>query len=250
MVAPLSGKIDLHGQVAIVTGASGGIGRSVALTLAREGADLIVSDVVETKETENLIKELGREVLGVQCDVSQKNQVTELVQQAVNRFGKVEILVNCAGICHRGGFEDISVEDWDRELNINVRGTFLMVQAVMPVMKKQKYGKIVCFGSVAGKGGGTVVGPQYVASKGAVHAFIKWAAKEAAADSVYVNCVAPGPVRTRMIEGYKEYHDGMTPLKRLGQGEDVAEAVLFLASQASNWITGEVLNVNGGILMD
>jgi 3-oxoacyl-[acyl-carrier protein] reductase len=249
MTAPKSGKIDLNGQVAVVTGAARGIGKAVALTLAREGADLVVSDVIDTSDTEGAIQGFHRRVLGIKCDVSSKKEVEQMVQESIQEFGKIDILVNCAGISG-GNFAETSIEDlsedgWERLLNINLKGTFLVIQAILPHMKERKYGKIVCIGSLAGKIGGVYSGPHYVASKGGIHALVKWAYKDAAASSVFVNAIAPGPVKTAMIEGLT-YPDNALPLKRLGEVEDIAEAALFLVSQASNWMTGVVLDVNGG----
>ena len=245
MTVPMSGKIDLRGQVALVTGAARGIGRVVALTLAREGADVIVSDVIDTKETVEAIQVLQRRALGINCDVSNKKEVTKMVERGMQEFGKIDILVNCAAVPARQGLADVDEEEWDRVLNINLKGTFFVVQALLPHMKARKYGKIVCIGSLAGKISGVHSGPHYVASKGGVHAFIKWAAKDAAASSVYINGIAPGAVQTAMLDGLS-YPDSAFPLQRLGAAEDIAEAALFLASQASNWITGIVLDVNGG----
>jgi NAD(P)-dependent dehydrogenase (short-subunit alcohol dehydrogenase family) len=129
-----------------------------------------------------------------------------------------------------------------------LKGTFLCCQEVYPKMKGNGYGKIVAIGSIAAKVGGVISGPHYVASKGGVQSLVKWFAQDGAAYNVYINTVAPGPVRTDMTEGYP-YNDKMSPLNRLGEPEDIAEAVLFLSSQASNWITGITLDVNGGMLM-
>lgn len=248
MVAPISSKIDLHGRTALVVGAARGIGQAIAFALAREGADIIASDQMDTRETESSIAATGRKVIGVRCDVSKKQDVTQLVDKALAEFGNIDILASCAGVCHRTALSDLDEGEWDRELAINLKGTFLIVQAVIPHMKARKYGKIVCIGSIAGKVGGVISGPHYVASKGGIHAFIKWVAKDAASDSVYINGIAPGPVKTTMTDGFP-YYDDMAPLGRLGDVEDIAEAALFLASQASNWITGIVLDVNGGMLM-
>lgn len=246
---PNSRRIDLKGQSAIVTGAARGIGRAIALTLAREGADLCLADVLDTRSAGDAVKCLGRKVIEIRCDVSRKDDVAAMVQEAVCAFGRIDILVNCAAICNRTHIEDLTEDDWDREMAVNLKGTFLVVQAVLPYMKERKYGKIVCLGSVAGKVGGVISGPHYVASKGGIHAFIKWVAKDGAAHSIYVNGIAPGPVRTEMTEGFP-YSAGMVALNRLGTVEDIAEAALFLASQASNWITGTVLDVNGGLTMN
>lgn len=248
VIAPISGKIDLRGQTAIVTGAARGIGRSVALTLAREGADIIAVDLADTQDTQKAVRDLNRNVLGVTCDVSSKKQVTDMVEQGIKQFDKADILVHSAAITGRQGImpiEEYDEDEWDRVLDINLKGTFLIVQAVMPHMIAKNYGKIVCVSSLAGKIGGSHSGPPYVASKGGINAFIKWASKAGSASSVYVNGIAPGPVKTAMTEQLN-YPDGSMPLQRLGEPEDIAEAALFLASQASNWITGIVLDVNGG----
>lgn len=249
MKAPISGKIDLNGQVAVVTGAARGIGRAVALTLAREGADLIVSDVIDTSETEGAIRGFQRRVLGIKCDISRKIEVEHVVQSGIREFGKIDILASCAGISGgnfaQRGIADLSDDEWDHLLNINLKGTFFVMRAILPHMKEKKYGKVVLIGSLAGKMGGVYSGPHYVASKGGIHGLVKWAYKNAADSSVFVNGIAPGPVKTAMLEGLA-YPDDALPLKRLGEPEDIAEAALFLVSQASNWITGIVLDVNGG----
>jgi len=249
MAPPNSGKIDLAGQSAIVTGSARGIGRGIALALAREGADLCLSDLLETRETANAARNLGRRVIENRCDISRKDDVRSMVDQALGAFSKVDILISCAAICHRTHIKDLTEEEWDNELAVNLKGTFLVVQAVLPHMKERNYGKIVCIGSLAGKVGGLISGPHYVASKGGVHAFIKWVAKDGAAHSVYVNGIAPGIVETEMTKGFP-YSTGMVTLNRFGTPEDIAEAALFLSSQASNWITGMVLDVNGGMTMN
>ena len=140
------------------------------------------------------------------------------------------------------------MEEWNRELAVNVTGTFLVTRAVFPIMRKQGYGKIVCLGSVAGYVGGEFTGPHYVASKGAVHSFVKWVARRGGPHSVYANAIAPGPIRSRMAGDFRP-REGLFPLGRMGEPEDVAEAVVFLASPASNWITGTVLHLNGGMYL-
>jgi 3-oxoacyl-[acyl-carrier protein] reductase len=250
MTTAISGKIDLNGQVALVTGAARGIGKAVALALAREGADLIVSDLLDTGETEQAIKGLHRKVLGLKCNVSQKMEVSQMIHLGIQQFGKIDIAVHSAGLPggRQTNFLDLSEEEWDHVIDINLKGTFLVIQAVLPHMKERKSGKIVCIGSLAAKIGSVNSGPHYVASKGGIHALVKWASVNAAGSSVFVNGIAPGPVQTTMIEGLN-YPDSLLPLKRLGEPEDIAEAALFLASQASNWMTGIVLDVNGGFFI-
>jgi 3-oxoacyl-[acyl-carrier protein] reductase len=247
-LAKKSGKIDLTNQVAIVTGASGGIGRAAALTLAREGASIVAGDIASVDDTVSDIYESGGKAIGVTCDVTKKDDIKNMVQLAENTFGDVSILVTAAGVCKRTSVTDISESEWDFIQNVNLKGTFLCCQEVYPRMKRNGYGKIVTIGSIAAKVGGVISGPHYVASKGGVQSLVKWFAQDGASHNVYINTVAPGPVRTVMTEGFP-YYDEMSPLNRLGEPEDIAEAVLFLSSQASNWITGITLDVNGGMLM-
>jgi 3-oxoacyl-[acyl-carrier protein] reductase len=155
--------------------------------------------------------------------------------------------VTCAGVYGAGAF-DVDEQAWDRVLDINAKGTYLAMQAAFPVMRDAGQGKIVCIGSIAGKIGGLLAGPHYAASKGAVHAMVRGAAKYGAQDGVYVNGIAPGAVDTDMIVG-QPYKEDYCPLGRFAQPEDIAETVVYLASQASNYVTGKVLSVDGGFLM-
>lgn len=248
--APISGQIDLQGRVAIVTGAARGIGEAVCLVLAREGAKVAACDILSSEKTAASVSAMGHEAVSICCDISQKPSVEEVVNQVWEKWKRIDILVNNAGILGDSfaPFETYSVEAWDKLLNINLKGTFLMTQVVWPFFKAKGYGKIVCVGSIAGRIGGILAGPHYCASKGGIHSFVKWAAKRGAPKGIYVNGIAPGPIETPMTAN-EPYKDEMVPLGRLGKPEDIAEAALFLASQASNFITGKVLDVNGGMLM-
>ena len=250
MIAPASGPIDLTGRVAMVTGASRGIGRAICLALAREGASVGLCDILPSPETARKIRSMGREDLEVQCDIRKKASIFSAVNQIVDSFGRIDILVNNAGILGDSNkqFEKYSEDEWDLLLQTNLRGVFLMTQAVWPYLKKQGNGKVICVGSIAGRIGGVLAGPHYCASKGGIHAFVKWAAKRGATLGIYVNGIAPGPIKTPMTTN-EPYKDTMVPLGRLGEPEDVAEIAVFLASQASNFITGNIIDVNGGILM-
>ena len=253
MPAPNSGIANLTGQVAVVTGAAGDIGRAVSIRLGQAGADIVTADIKPTTDTVEEVKRLGRRAIGVTCDVTQKSQVDAMAQRALSSLGRLDILVACAGVVSGTPILQVSESDWDQILAVNLKGVFLCVQAVYPQMRLQRYGKIVCFGSIAGKQGGVRSGPHYVAAKGGIHSFIKWLAKDGAAHSVYVNALAPGPVQTGMWAGLTAGQAAPdasgVPLGRFGTAEDIAEAVLFLASPASNWITGVVLDINGGMLM-
>ncbi|MCK4791677.1 MAG: 3-oxoacyl-ACP reductase FabG [Desulfobacteraceae bacterium] len=250
MIAPTSGPIDLTDKVAIVTGASRGIGQATCVALAREGVRIAACDVLSSKETVEEIRSKGHEVLEIECNVQKKASIQKAVAQVIDTWGRIDIMVNNAGILgdSRKQFEEYTLEDWDLLLQTNLRGTFLMTQAVWPCMEKQGGGKVICLGSIAGRIGGLLAGPHYCASKGGIHAFVKWAAKKGASLGIYVNGIAPGPIVTPMTMN-EPYKDDMVPLGRLGQPEDIAEVVVFLASQASNFITGNIIDVNGGILM-
>lgn len=247
---PVSGPIDLSDCVALVTGAARGIGRAVCLSLAREGASVAACDILSCSKTEEAVRGLGRPALAIACDMRNPAAIGALVEAVIDRWKRIDILVSNAAILGESlkPFASYSIEEIDALLEINLRGTILTCQAVWPHMKRQGGGKIVCLGSIAGRIGGILAGPHYCASKGGIHAFVKWAAKKGAPKGIFVNGIAPGPIATPMTESEPYRHD-MVPLGRLGQPEDIAEAALFLSSQASNFITGKVLDVNGGMLM-
>ena len=251
MKVPISGPIDIEGRVALVTGASQGIGRASSLSLAREGARIAVIDIQPCVQTAEVIRSLDREAIDIAMDIRDKNSVSRAVLKVMDTWGRLDILVNNAGILGDSGLpvEAYTLEDWDTVLQTNLRGTFLMTQAVWPFIKSQKAGKIICIGSIAARVGGVLAGPHYCASKGGIHSFVKWAAKRGARHGIYVNGIAPGPIETPMIAD-QPYKDDMVPMGRLGQPEDIAEAVVFLASQASNFITGTIIDVNGGMFMN
>lgn len=249
MPVPVSGRIDVRNQVFLITGAARGIGRATALSLVREGAYVTAFDILEGKETEKAFGDYGHAVLTVRGSVTEKQDLHDAVEQTLKTWGRIDGLVTAAGVVSRTNLEEMTLDEWNRVITVDLTGTFLAVQAVYSVFKKQRGGKIVCIGSIAGKVGGVISGPHYVAAKGGIHAFVKWVAKDGAAYGVYANAIAPGPVHTAMTEN-EPYTEDMSPLKRLGEPEDIAQAVLFLLSPASNWITGTVLDVNGGMLMD
>jgi 3-oxoacyl-[acyl-carrier protein] reductase len=247
----------LSDQVAIVTGAARGIGQACAVALATEGADIVVADMISGEATVARVRELGRRALYVPTDVTRRDAVQAMVDQTISEFGRIDILVNNAGTLGRVGIEDTTDEIWDRDMNTILRGTFYCTQLVLPHMKARRAGKIVNISSVSGKIGGVVSrspgsargrsGPAYAAAKAGVIALTKWVAKDVGSHGIYVNAIAPGGVETDMTRGY-DYGVETHPIPRMGQPEDVAQAVVFLASQASNYITGTVLDVNGGIV--
>ncbi|WP_297492154.1 SDR family NAD(P)-dependent oxidoreductase [Acidocella sp.] len=245
----ISAAARLDGQVALVTGAAGGIGREVVRTLAAAGATVIATDLDAT--------DAFTEWPGIRFmpyDVTSRPRTDGLVTEICAEFGRIDILVLCAGTIANTPIADASDEEWESIWRVNVMGVVNPVRRIFPLMCGQGGGKIVALGSIAAKIGGVASGPAYVAAKSAVHGIIKWAAKAGAPKGVYANIIAPGPVETPMWQNVTERappsaHNSV-PLGRFGQPEDIAQAVLFLASPASNWITGTTLDVNGGMLMD
>jgi 3-oxoacyl-[acyl-carrier protein] reductase len=246
--------LKLAGKVALVTGGAQGIGKAVALLLARNGADIVVSDInlEKAEETAKEVQALGRKALATKVDVAAFGDVEKMVEAILTQFGKVDILVNNAGIARDKLILRMTEEDWDAVLNINLKGTFNCTKAVVRHMSKQKSGKIVNIASVVGEMGNAGQG-NYAASKAGVIGFTKTIAREFAQRGINVNAIAPGYIETPMTDALpdkvKEELKRLIPMDRLGKAEDVAEAVLFLVSESANYITGQVLNVNGGIYM-
>jgi 3-oxoacyl-[acyl-carrier protein] reductase len=246
--------LKLAGKVALVTGGAQGIGKAVALLLARNGADIVISDInlEKAEETAKEVQALGRKALATKVDVATLGDVEKMVEAILTQFGKVDILVNNAGIARDKLILRMTEEDWDAVLNINLKGTFNCTKAVVRHMSKQRSGKIVNIASVVGEMGNAGQG-NYAASKAGVIGFTKTIAREFAQRGINVNAIAPGYIETPMTDALpdkaKEELKRLIPMDRLGKPEDVAEAVLFLVSEASSYITGHVLNVNGGIYM-
>jgi len=246
----------LKNKVAIVTGSARGIGKAIAQRFLREGAAVAINDI-DLERAEEIVHEAkskGKKALAVKADVSNEKEVEEMVNRVYSNFARIDILVNNAGIIKRGSTEDHSYEDWDRVIAVNLRGTYNCSKAVIPIMKKQGCGKIVNVSSIAGKVGDIASAPSYGSSKGAINALTKSMARELAEYGICVNAVAPHAVETEMSAEWSQEKRrqlmSQIPLKRLGRPEEVAAAVLFLASDEASFITGEILDVNGGYLMD
>ncbi len=244
-------------KVAIVTGGGQGIGKAVAQGLASEGASVVISDINKEaagKTAEEIGDSCQTKILAVETDVKKKEAIHSLVTFTEKEFGKIDVLFDSAGICKRIEIEDISEEEWDEMIDINLRGVFLCSQAVMSIMKRQQQGRILNMASLAGKVGGIAVGAHYSASKAGVICLTKSFARNLGPYGITVNALAPGPVDTAMIQDWpsdvREDMARQAPLGRIARTEDVAEPALFLLSDAAKHITGEILDINGGILMD
>ncbi|MBS3918650.1 MAG: 3-oxoacyl-[acyl-carrier-protein] reductase [Deltaproteobacteria bacterium] len=246
--------MELSGKVALVTGAAQGIGKAIALLLAKNGAGVVVSDInlEKAQETANEIQGMGRRSFAIKVNVADLKDVERMVEAIVEQFGRIDILVNNAGITRDRLILRMTEEDWDAVLNVNLKGTFNCTKAAIRHMSKQKSGKIVSIASVSGEMGNPGQA-NYAASKAGVIGFTKTIAREFAGRGINVNAIAPGYIQTPMTDAVpekaKEELKRMIPMERLGQPEDVAQAVLFLVSENSSYITGQVLNVNGGIYM-
>lgn len=249
---------DLKNKVAIITGARRGMGRTHALALAKAGAKVVVSDISQ-EECESVVEEIkkaGGEGLAVKCDVSIKKEVEEMVQKTVEKFGKVDILVNNAGICQFKPFLELTEEEWDRTLNINLKGYFLCSQAAAKEMVKQRSGVILNIASIAmGQVGvGFSAISHYCASKGGIVAMTEAMALELAPHNIRVNAISPGAIETPMVDPLKtdpKMMEGIlarVPLQRMGQPEEVSNLVLFLASDTSSYMTGSTVVIDGGWL--
>lgn len=245
----------LEGKVALVTGASRGIGREIALELARSGADVIVNYAGNEKkalETADEIKEMGRKSVVIQCDVADADSVKEMIKSAVDQFGQIDILVNNAGIARDNLLMRMKEDEWDSVINTNLKGVFLCTKAVTRQMMKQRSGRIINIASIVG-----VIGnpgqANYVAAKAGVIGFTKTAAKELASRGITVNAIAPGFISTDMTDKLdEEIKGGMLgaiPLSRFGEGHEVARVARFLASEDASYMTGQVLHVDGGMVM-
>ena len=238
------------GRVVIVTGAAMGIGREIALSFGREGASVVLFDLSDKVfETGRELEELGVGVLAVKGDVSRREDVEKAVGETIDTLGRIDVLVNNAGIYPFKPFLEMSEEDWDKVIAVNLKGTFLFTRAVAPHMVRQRYGRIINISSIAG----AVVGfPQlthYCASKAGVLGFTRGLALELAPYNITVNAVAPGPIETpgtRAVEGVLEQVVKAVPVGRIGKPGDISNTVLFLASEEASFITGQLIITDGG----
>ncbi len=246
---------NLEGMTALVTGASGGIGSSIAVALARQGARIALSGSNSSKLRsfrEQLNDEVGGDHVEITCDLSNTTQVEELVPAAIDTFGKLDILVNNAGITRDNLAMRMKDEEWEQVIRINLEAAFRLMRASAKPMMKARFGRIVTITSVVGATGnpGQV---NYAAAKGGLTAMSKALAQEVASRGITVNCVAPGFIRTAMTDNLpdaqKEALNARIPMGRMGEGEDIGAAVAYLASKEAGYVTGQTLHVNGGMAM-
>ncbi|MBU1320371.1 MAG: 3-oxoacyl-[acyl-carrier-protein] reductase [candidate division Zixibacteria bacterium] len=244
----------LKDKVCLVTGSARGIGYSIAEEFVRNGAKVVLSDVLEDALSESVktLSASGGEVIGIAGDVTDSVQVTNLVAQTVEKLGGIDVLVNNAGVTRDTLLVRMTESDWDLVLRVNLKGAFLMTQAAAKIMMKKRSGKIVNISSVVGLMGNAGQA-NYAASKAGLIGLTKSAAKELAGRGICVNAIAPGYIETDMTAGLSDAAKAAflenVPLKRAGSPSDIAQSVLFLASSASDYITGQVLGINGGLYM-
>jgi len=255
----MKNSLRLKEKVAIITGSAGGLGKTFALTFAREGALIVIIDInqEEINRTVNEVKALGNKCIGFVCDISKQTQVEETVKKIVEEWGKIDILVNNAGgaLHTKAKFEEVTEKDWDIVMNVNLKGAFFCCKAVVPYMIKQRRGRIVNISALAGRATASLAGIQYTSAKAGIGGLTRHLAKEMGKFNVYVNAVAPGITtsgprvealwNTKSEEEKKKVLDSI-PLRRLGKPEDVANVVLFLASDEASYIAGATIDSNGG----
>ena len=239
----------LAGKIALVTGASRGIGRAAALGLARAGCDVAVNYLKAAKEADELVEEIsavGSRAIAVQADVSREDEVARMVREVERQLGSIDILVNNAGVLTMKPLDELGLGDWNNVLTTNLTSAFLVTQAVLPAMRARRWGRIVMLSSIAAQTGG-VIGPHYAASKagliGLAHSYANLLAKE----GITSNTIAPALIDTDMIRGNSKVTPSLLPVGRFGTAEEVADIVVLLAT--NGYVTGQTVNVNGGWYM-
>jgi len=247
--------MSLEGKIAIVTGAGRGIGKAIALDFAEKGALPVVVDINDKTAASvcDEIKKRGIDTIWIKADVSSVADLKNMVKTVIEKYGTVDVLVNNAGIVHTTSIEDITENEWDRIMTVNLKSVFFASQLVLPYMKKKRMGRIINMSSSAGRMGGYANGVGYAASKGGIIGLTMSFARKVAEYNVTVNAVAPGTTDTEILDAIPEVQKQklreLIPLKRLGKPKNIADVVTFLASDGAEFVTGAVIDVNGGLFM-
>lgn len=247
--------IDLKNRIAVITGAGRGIGEAISITLAKAGASVVINDIdlEKAQVVSERARRLGVNSAAIQASVGVYEEVEKMIEKVIRDFGQIDILVNNAGITKPSSIEDMTVKDWNEVINIDLTGVFFCCRFVVPIMKRRKYGRIVNISSVAARTGRIGNGVHYSAAKAGVIGLTMCLAREMGRYGITVNAVAPGPIYTELTatfpkETWEKLNENLA-VGRSGKPEDIANAVLFLASDNAEWITGAVIDVNGGIYM-
>jgi 3-oxoacyl-[acyl-carrier protein] reductase len=248
--------MEFASKVVLITGGASGIGRETAVRMGRLGAEVVIADIQEKvgEAAAEAIRAAGGFARFIKYDASNEGETRGIVAETVSASGRIDILVNCAGICPLARVPDLAMAEWDRVMAVNLRSTFIASQEALKSMSAARSGKIVNLASAAGKTGGAAVGAHYAASKAGVICLTKTLAVYAAPFGINVNCVSPGPTATPMTDAWGNATNvsmaSKIPLGRYAEPGEVAEVILFLASGRADYITGEILDVNGGLVMD
>lgn len=244
--------MTLNGMTAIVTGAGRGIGESIARALAENQAKVAVVDIDArlAEITTSRLKAEGFEAIGLRADITKEDDIKNVVDFILDKYGKIDILVNNAGVSGESKFENLTIEEWDRVINVNLKGTFLCSQAVIRHMKDQSYGRIINISSMAGIMGSENVGAHYCASKAGIIGLTKYLSRNYAYFGITVNAIAPGPIGSEMTVGfgserYQKLIESM-PMRRLGRAKNIGDIAAFLASRESEFVTGSTIEASGG----
>ncbi|HZG71220.1 MAG TPA: SDR family NAD(P)-dependent oxidoreductase [Chondromyces sp.] len=243
---------NLRGKVAIVTGGASGIGAEVVRLLGSLDVKVISADFNRTLNIEycsNLSKNEGIEVTPVETNVKDEKSIRDCVNVAVDKYGKVDILVNSAGIARKTSYDQLDVQEWDDVVDSNLKSVMFFSKETIPFMKKNGFGRIINISSLAGRVGGLATGSHYVSSKAGVIGLTKYLAKITAADGITANAVAPGIIDTPMTADYPKDFNNLIPMGRRGEPKDIANVILFLSSDLASYITGVTIDVNGGMYM-
>ena len=251
----LSGENHFKDKTVLITGSGQGIGAAIAKTFAKRGANVAVNDVnkITANKVVDEIIESGGIARYYPADITKEEKVISMIDNIAKDFGSLDILVNNAGLISTAKTIDLSIENWDKTMSVNLKGTFICCKHAIKLMREKLYGKIINISSLAGENGGIMVGADYSTSKAGMLALTKKLATEFASFNINVNAVAPGTTKTPMIDAMTEAEQNILsnkiPLRRFGLPEDIAYAVCFLASEESSFITGATIDVNGGLLM-